>query len=74
MGNPEHFVASQKDTAWQFSFRGEVTGPFSDRDRAIESAIRQAEATGLADVEVVVQDPDTRTEIVWRPGARPETR
>jgi hypothetical protein len=69
LSESHHFVVSQKDTAWQFSFRGEVTGPFSDRNQAIESAIAEATATGLPDVEVVVQDPDTKTEVVWRPTA-----
>ncbi len=67
--HPErHFIVCFRD-GWQFSYRGTITGPFSDRDEAIEEAIREAEETGVPDVEVIVQDPDTRQETVWRHGS-----
>lgn len=62
-----HFVVSQRDTSWQFSFRGEVTAPFSTRREAVEEAIREAKETGLNDIAVVVQDADLKTETVWQP-------
>ena len=65
-----HFVVSQGDSAWQFSFKGDITAPFHTRDAAIKAAIAQAEASGDPHVEVVLQDADMRTERVWRPRAR----
>lgn len=63
-----HFVVSQRDSAWQFSFKGDITGPFATRDAAIDAAIAAAEASDDPDVEVLVRAADMRTESVWRPG------
>ena len=63
-----HFVISQRESVWQFSFRGDVTGPFTSKGDAIEAAIEAASKIGGADVEVVVHDADLRAETVWRSG------
>jgi len=63
-----HFVVSQRDSVWQFSFKGDMTGPFTSRDAAIAAAIAEAAAVGDDAVEVVVRDADMRTETVWRTG------
>jgi hypothetical protein len=65
MTSSNHFVVSHRDTAWQFSFHGDVTAPFTSRQAAIEEAIKAARATGLKDIEVLVQSPDFTTETVW---------
>lgn len=61
-----HFVVSQRDSVWQFSFKGDMTGPFTSRDAAIAAAIAEAGAVGGDDIEVLVRDADLRTETVWR--------
>lgn len=63
-----HFVISQRDSVWQFSFRGDVTGPFTSKADAVKAAIEVAANIGGADVEVVVHDADVRAETVWRSG------
>ena len=63
-----HFVISQRDSVWQFSFRGDVTGPFTSKAEAVKAAIEAAANIGGADVEVVVHDADVRAETVWRSG------
>lgn len=63
-----HFVVSQRDSVWQFSHRGDVTGPFTTRDAAIEAAIAEATQTTGEDVEVLVRDANLRTETIWRAG------
>lgn len=65
MTSSNHFVVSHRETAWQFSFHGDVTAPFSSRDVAVAEAIKAARATGRKDIEVLVQSPDLRTETVW---------
>lgn len=64
-----HFVISQRDSVWQFSFRGDVTGPFTSKTAAIKAAIKAASQVADADVEVVVHDADVRAETVWRSGS-----
>lgn len=67
--HPErHIIVCFRD-GWQFTYRGQITGPFSARDDAVEHAIREARETKVPDIEVVVQDPDLRQETVWRNGA-----
>lgn len=61
-----HFVVSQRDSVWQFSYRGDVTGPFTTRQAAIDAAIAAAAGIEDADVEVMVRDADLRSETVWR--------
>lgn len=63
-----HFVVSQRDSVWQFSYRGDVTGPFTTRQAAIDAAIAAAAGIEDADVEVMVRDADLRSETVWRTG------
>jgi len=63
-----HFVISQRDSVWQFSFRGDVTGPFTSKDDAVRAAIDAASKIGDADVEVVVRDANVKAETVWRSG------
>ena len=63
-----HFVVSQRDSVWQFSFRGVVTGPFTSKSDAIQTAILAAGDIDDANVEVVVHDADLRVETVWRTG------
>jgi len=63
-----HFVVSQRDSAWQFSFKGEVTAPFTTKDDAVTAAIAAAGASRDDNVEVVVHDADMRAETVWRSG------
>ena len=65
-----HFVVSQRDSAWQFSFKGDITAPFTTRDAAVAAAIAAAEASGEADVEVIVRDADLKTESVWQARSR----
>ena len=63
-----HFVISQRDSVWHFSFRGDVTGPFTSKDDAVRAAIDAASKIGDADVEVVVRDANVKAETVWRSG------
>ena len=63
-----HFVISQRDSVWQFSFRGDVTGPFTSKANAVRAAIDAASKIGDADVEVVVRDANVKAETVWRSG------
>lgn len=61
-----HFVISQRESVWQFSFRGDVTGPFTSKADAIDAAIDAASRFDGEAVEVVVHDADLRAETVWR--------
>jgi hypothetical protein len=63
-----HFVISQRDSVWQFSFRGDVTGPFTSKTDAVHAAIEAASKIEDADVEVVVHAADVKAETVWRSG------
>jgi hypothetical protein len=65
-----HFVVSQRESAWQFSFKGDITAPFHTRNAAIQAAIAAAEASEDPNVEVLLQDSDLKTESVWRPVTR----
>ena len=65
-----HFIVFFRDAGWQFTYRGSVTGPFANRDEAIDEAVNEARATGEPDVEVIVQDPDMRQQTVWRQDTR----
>jgi hypothetical protein len=65
-----HFVVSQRESVWQFSFRGDVTGPFTSKDGAIAAAIAAARLVDAQDVEVVVRDADMRNETIWRTGQK----
>ncbi len=63
-----HVIVYLRDGAWQFTFRGTVTAPFSSREEAIEAAIGEARALADPDIEVIVQDVDLTQETVWRAG------
>jgi hypothetical protein len=63
-----HFVVSQRDSVWQFSFRGDVTAPFTSKDDAVQAAIAAAGKISDFKVEVVVHDADLLVETVWRTG------
>jgi len=63
-----HFIVFFRDAAWQFTYRGSITGPFASREVAIAEAIREARESGIEDVEVIVQQSDMRQETVWRLG------
>ena len=65
-----HFVVSRRDSAWQFSFKGDITAPFHTRDAAVEAAIAAAEESRDPHVEVLLQDADLKTERVWRAGTQ----
>jgi len=65
----KHFVVSQRDSVWQFSFRGDVTAPFTSKQAAIDAAIAEAGSLDTDDVEVLVRDADLRTQTIWRAGA-----
>ena len=63
-----HFVISHRDNVWQFSFRGNVTGPFNSKDQAVSAAIDAAGRIEDADVEVVIYDVAQKPETIWRTG------
>jgi hypothetical protein len=66
-----HFIVYLRDAAWQYSHRGTAVGPFGNREEAIDVAIKAARESDDPEAEVIVQDPETRTETVWRGEASP---
>ena len=64
----DYFVVSQKDSAWQFSFRGNITAPLTTKDEAIAAAIAAAGKVDGAEVAVLLRDGDLHTETIWRSG------
>ncbi|SEQ12170.1 hypothetical protein SAMN05428969_2071 [Devosia sp. YR412] len=60
-----HFVVAAKDTAWHYSFKGAMTGPFASRQEAVQAAIEQAGEEAEPGVEVVVLNTDLKPETVW---------
>lgn len=63
-----HYIVAHLDHSWQFSVKGNVTGPFGTREEAVAAAIEDAAESGAPDAEVIVRDADLKTETVWRPG------
>lgn len=61
-----HFIVYLRDAAWQYTYRGTAVGPFTSRDEAIGLAIQAARDSDDPEAEVIVQDPETRAETVWR--------
>lgn len=61
-----HFIVYLRDGSWQHTNRGSVSAPFKTREAAIESAIEEARGSNDPDAEVIVQDPETTAETVWR--------
>ncbi|MBJ3785317.1 DUF2188 domain-containing protein [Devosia sediminis] len=63
-----HYIVSLRDGAWQHANRGTTSAPFKSRDAAIQAAIDDARESGDPAAEVIVQDPETTAETVWRSG------
>jgi len=61
-----HFIVSVRDGSWQHSNRGSTSAPFKTREAAIEAAIEEAREAADPEAEVIVQDPETSAETVWR--------
>lgn len=61
-----HFIVSQRENAWQVSYKGDVTAPFTTRGDAIDAAIAMAGTAEDKAAEVIVRDADLRSETVWR--------
>lgn len=61
-----HFIVYLRDGCWQHTNRGSVSAPFKTRAAAIESAIEEARVSNDPNAEVIVQEPETTTETVWR--------
>ncbi|RYE09772.1 MAG: hypothetical protein EOP22_07970 [Hyphomicrobiales bacterium] len=61
-----HIIVSEKDHAWQYSYRGAATGPFKTKQDAIEDAIISARKVEDDRVEVILQESDLSQETVWR--------
>lgn len=71
-----HFLVYLRDGSWQHSNRGNTSAPYKSREAAIEAAIIEAQASGDARAEVIVQDSETSAETVWRhmPDEQPPVR
>lgn len=63
-----HYIVSLRAGSWQHSNRGTTSAPFKTRDAAIEAAIEEARASGDSSAVVIVQEPETSTQTVWRWG------
>lgn len=61
-----HFIVYLRDGCWQHTNRGSVSAPFKTREAAIESAIDDARNSSDQNAEVIVQEPETTAETVWR--------
>jgi hypothetical protein len=61
-----HFIVTERDHAWLYSYRGDPAGPFKTRQEAIAAAIAEATERGDRSAHVIVQDKDMQQEIVWR--------
>ncbi|WP_108398273.1 DUF2188 domain-containing protein [Devosia submarina] len=73
MSSNHFLVAAAAISGWQFSHKGNITGPFDSKEQAIESAIAAAGQSDDPDAEVVVQDADMKMETVWRQGKLAQT-
>ena len=70
MSTSHYLVGAAAIAGWQFSHKGDITGPFETKEQAIEAAIAAAGKSEDSDVEVMVQDADMKLETVWKPGDR----
>jgi hypothetical protein len=61
-----HFIVSQRDHVWLYSYRGDEAGPFKTKEEAVEAAIGEATQRGDPNSEVIVLDRDMQQETVWR--------
>lgn len=68
MSTSHYLVAAAAIAGWQFSHKGDITGPFESKEQAIKAAIAAAGKAENRDVEVMVQDADLKLESVWKPG------
>lgn len=69
-----HFVVSLQDSAWQYSHRGGVTGPFASKEQAVTAALAEARALSASGdpSEVIVENEWREFETAWRAeGAMP---
>lgn len=66
-----HFVVAAQDRSWHYSFKGDLVGPYTSREAAVEAAIKEAAKLDDDDIEVVVRDANLKTETVWRPNRQP---
>ncbi len=67
MTSSHYLVAEAAIAGWQFSHKGDITGPFESKEQAIKAAIAAAAESKDPDVEVLVQNADMKVETVWRP-------
>lgn len=66
-----HFIVARSDSHWKVSFHGTEQSPFETKEDAIEAAVasaREQSAQGL-EVEVLVQDIDSKFHTAWKSGA-----
>jgi hypothetical protein len=70
MSSSHYLVAAAAISGWQFSHKGDITGPFESKEQAVEAAIAAAGEAEAPDVEVMVQDADMKLETVWRAGKK----
>jgi hypothetical protein len=66
--HPHHYVVSEDNGRWRISFHGDIQGPFSTKDKAVEAAIadaRQCARTGT-EIEVLVQDIESNFHSAWK--------
>lgn len=62
-----HFIVARQESQWKVSFHGTEQGPFSTKEKAVETAIaaaRLAHDEGK-DVEVLVQDIESNFHTAW---------
>lgn len=68
-----HYVVSERsESVWQFSQKGEITGPYTSREAAVEAAISEARASLDADSDVLVRDASLKTVTVWQQRTSPK--
>ena len=66
----QHFVVAAQDRSWHYSFKGDMVGPYTSREEAVEAAIEEATKLDDDEIEVVVRDANLKTETVWRPNQK----
>ena len=66
MDTSHYVVSASSVSGWQYSHKGDITGPFESKEAAIEAAIAEAGQSEDTDVEVMVRDADMKTQSVWR--------
>ncbi|HTN60570.1 MAG TPA: DUF2188 domain-containing protein [Devosia sp.] len=65
-----HFIVARSDSHWKVSFHGTEESPFETKEEAITAAVAAAriKATTGLEVEVLVQDLDSKFHTAWRSG------